>query len=96
MVERPNIIEAVNYRVDDKLCDGDANSANDGALTCLADPYPVGRDIGCYDDQMAEVAIIERHKALGQQDQVLVVDDQVSKLAPAPSNNVDHDAKYKL
>ena len=96
VVERPNVIEAVNYRVDDKLGNGDANSAGDGALTSLADAYPVGRDIGCYDDQMAEVAIIERHKALGQQGQVLVVDDQIGKLAPTPSNDVDYDTKYKL
>ena len=96
VVERPNVIEAVNYRVDDKLGNGDANSAGEGALTSLADAYPVGRDIVCYDDQMAEVAIIEWHKALGQQGQVLVVDDQIGKLAPPPSNDVDYDAKYKL
>ena len=96
MVECPSIVDLVNERVDDKLGDSDANGARDGALTSFADAYSVGGEVGCYDDQMAEVTIIERHKALGQQDQVLVVDDHVSKLAPTPSNNVDYDAKYKL
>ena len=96
VVERSFFIIAVNYRVDDKLCNGDADGANEGALTSFTDAYSVGRNVGCYDDQMAEVAIIKRDKALSQQGQVLVVDDQVGKLAPPPRNNVDYDAKYKL